>query len=76
MGGAQYYAKGGFHDYLGDFSTQGEAEDKGKHLMRDERDFEWFHVVNAETMKIVSGSDAQALGADEISFEKPEIFNL
>tara|TARA_R110000787_G_C13145640_1_gene417825 strand:+ start:60 stop:308 length:249 start_codon:yes stop_codon:yes gene_type:complete len=76
MGGEQYYARGGFHDFLSDHESVRCAEETGTMLINEERRMEWFHVVDSETWKIVSGTKTQGLGAWEAVEDSPESYTF
>lgn len=49
--GSNYYPAGGWDDFRGAFDTSEEAFAEAR--WRFNMDFEWFHVVDTETMKEV-----------------------
>ena len=60
FGGQSYYACGGLHDYQGGFNTKAAAVSWAE----SDEDFEWWHVLDRETMLCVAESPYQGYGAD------------
>jgi hypothetical protein len=63
FGGENYYAKGGFHDFLSSHDNLGAAALCAQQY--DGYDVEWWHIFDSETKTIVAHSDGQAYGADD-----------
>ncbi len=56
FGGYQYYPSGGMRDLRGDFDTLEEAEKaatRGESMIA-ESGYDWWHVLDTETMEVVS----------------------
>jgi hypothetical protein len=61
MGGAKYYACGGFEDYLNSFDTKDEAiAARDKWLKEQEDSYHWAHVADLETGEYWSYGRAEA----------------
>lgn len=76
FGGEYFYARGGWHDSLGDFDLVEDAAAKGRELRAiDEIPstpfVEWWHVIDTETGEIVAGTYQQALGAKNLEDGEP-----
>jgi hypothetical protein len=64
--GDTYYAKGGFHDYKGIYGSVGSAQKAYSDLEEnDPYNYEWYHVVDANTFEIVDKSETQPHGVDD-----------
>tara|TARA_R110000803_G_scaffold106150_1_gene174273 strand:+ start:583 stop:864 length:282 start_codon:yes stop_codon:yes gene_type:complete len=72
FGGIEFYARGGFNDFIGAYHTEQEAlfaknelEDRsGFPLFGDKLD--WWHIFDIRTGRIVAGSREQAYGAADL----------
>lgn len=51
--GDTYYPSGGWYDFIGSYSTVGEAQAQAQ---SDERHYDWAHVVDSQTGQVVSTS--------------------
>ena len=60
FGGNDYYATGGFHDFIGSFNTLDDAVKEG-----ETRSVEWWHVFDSESQEIAGQSEYQAYGSGE-----------
>lgn len=49
MGGAVYYASGGFEDYLNSFDTKEEADKFAADYLKSEGEYHWAQVGDLET---------------------------
>lgn len=67
--GVNFYALGGWHDYLDTFTTKGSAIERGK-LLIELNTHDWWHVAQASTGEIVARSTSQAHGAEELCRDK------
>lgn len=67
FGGYDYYATGGFNDFLSSHDTADEAVKRAEELMakRLSDRIEWWHVYDAQLGEIVGHSETQAHGTDE-----------
>lgn len=60
FGGVDYYPLGGFNDFIESFCTLDDAMEFVKandELPHAERTFEWWHIVNSNTLAMVQKSD-------------------
>lgn len=60
MGGAVYYACGGFEDYLESFDSKDEAVAARNKFLTEKGDYHWAHVVDIETGEYWSVGQAEA----------------
>lgn len=51
MGGAVYYACGGFEDYIDSFDAEDEAREVMNKWLEDKGDYYWAHVIDTKTGK-------------------------
>ena len=74
--GECYYAAGGWHDRRGMYDTIAEAVAEGVRQQTEKwrhglfQVYEWWHVVDIATGKIVAGSALQAYGAADLTPEQ------
>jgi len=57
FGGEHYYPGGGFYDYIGTSDLVQELKDHAKILEKKERYFDWWHIVDSDTWKIIDDSN-------------------
>jgi hypothetical protein len=57
--GPEYYASGGFHDFINCFASPSEARQAAESMRVD-----WWHVFDVETRKIVLWGEGHAYGAE------------
>jgi hypothetical protein len=65
--GEYYYATGGFNDFKGTFSSLEQAMsvvNAEAHNVRYDS-WEWWHIIDSDTLGVVARSDYQAHGCDE-----------
>ena len=55
--GADYYPNGGWSDLLGAFATADEASAACRAKLAEESRWDWWHVVDLQTMAIVGGAE-------------------
>ena len=66
--GAVYYARGGAHDIV---DSGQDIEELIKSRIKDpDYEYQWWHIFDTETNKIVIGSEDQALGAGNLDDEQ------
>lgn len=71
--GDEFYAQGGWHDFVHAFPTRDEAVATGKGIFNGLGDvrypnvmvIDWWHVVDVDLNRIVAHSDRQAHGAGD-----------
>lgn len=68
--GACYYAKGGFNDFQGAYFDTETAMKIVKANAEGPRHgvWEWWHIINQETLDVLAHSEWQAHGCDEDSY--------
>ncbi len=59
--GDSYYAKGGWHDFIG----MHKSLDLALQVAYTLRDKDWWHIVDVETAEVVRKSECQAWGVQE-----------
>jgi hypothetical protein len=67
LGGVQYYAHGGFYDFISSHESLDEAVARAVALegeRPDESSIEWWHVWDCEKSGVVARSKWQAYGQD------------
>lgn len=68
--GESYYARGGFNDFIGAFldveSAKLIVEDNAEGPPRAQWD--WWHIIDSETLEVLAQSEAQAHGCGENSY--------
>ena len=73
FGGEYYYAKGGLHDFvtesnnLSQLNSHAQIIENYGEILYDT--FDWWHIVDIKTMKILTGSTCQAHGAEDLEPE-------
>lgn len=62
FGGGAYYPSGGFGDFIASYSYLDEATDEGSRRIGvcDDREFDWWHVFDAESEQIVAESERRS----------------
>ena len=62
MGGSQYYACGGFEDYISSFDTMEEARESMNKWLEEKGEYHWAHIGDLETgdMEVCGQAEATA----------------
>ena len=78
FGGEQYYASGGANDFVAGSDNLLELVSKGQSLMGARpsdgwfSEFEWWHILDTESRKIVESSECKPYGADSGAMNESE----
>ncbi len=63
--GADFYARGGWIDFKGNYDTLADAVNEGDKLVKEHEGWWWFHVVDFQSQKILVYVNGDYSGAIE-----------